>query len=130
MTFRQLLDKAKDGITAKEIAGVTVAVTSTSGVTPSTTKADGSFKLTDVPPGTVEITFSGSNHATTVRTERPGVKANIHIDVSMLPYSALTGRVTDLTATPIAGATVTVKNADGTAFTGSAPVLTSRAGRT
>lgn len=101
----------RDGTTGAPINGVGVLL----GAVAATSDANGSFLLEKLPAGTDEIVLTSAQHQQTKRVVRLGVAADVTVDVTMLPLGGLQGQVTDLTATPIAGVTVSVAAQSGTA---------------
>jgi hypothetical protein len=101
----------RSGTTGNPIAGVAVvagSITATSG-------SDGSFVLSGLAVGTYDVAFTHARHQATSRTVRLAQKADVTIDVTMLPFGGVQGQVTDLTATALSGVTVSVAAATGTA---------------
>ncbi|MCU1373066.1 MAG: hypothetical protein JWO68_352, partial [Actinomycetia bacterium] len=96
----------RSNTTGNAIAGVRVAL---NGFTAST-DATGGFVFDKVAPGSYDVAFTQASYQAATRTVRIGAKSDTTIDMTLLPLGGVQGLVTDLTATPISGATVTVTN--------------------
>lgn len=101
----------RSGTTGQPITGVAVAF---QGKT-ATSAEGGTFTLAGLAAGTGDLALSHAMYQATARTVRLGVKATVQVDITMLPLGGLQGQVTDLTATPVSGVSVTVAAQSGTA---------------
>ncbi|MCU1380822.1 MAG: putative collagen-binding protein, partial [Acidimicrobiales bacterium] len=96
----------RSSTTGNAVSGVQV----TTNATTVTTDATGGFTFDKLAPGSYDLAFASARYQPTTRTVRIGAKSDTTIDVTMLTLGGIQGVVSDLTATPIAGVTVTVTN--------------------
>ncbi|HYD10371.1 MAG TPA: carboxypeptidase-like regulatory domain-containing protein, partial [Acidimicrobiales bacterium] len=79
---------------------------------------EGSFLLEDVPPGTTDLLLEADGYEPAIRTIQVVDGEDITVDIQMIPLGGVQGQVTDLVSAPLAGVTVSVTAADGTAVLG------------
>ncbi|HEV7810068.1 MAG TPA: carboxypeptidase regulatory-like domain-containing protein [Candidatus Limnocylindrales bacterium] len=92
-----------DSATNAPINGVTI----TNGPRSTTTAANGTYPIANVPSGEQTITFAAGGYATATRTQTVAGGGDYQVDVALVPPGTVTGHVTDATTgSAIAGATI------------------------
>ena len=99
--------------TGQPVSGATVTVKDSTRTQSAQTAGDGSYTITGIVPGTVQVSVSYGSMFQTAQYTLP-TAATYSQNFSMVGYATVTGTITDATTgAPIAGATVTVTDATG-----------------